>query len=123
MLDNIGDYFLDVTFITVSESKMHVLKEEKIEHGTTCTFSVTCTEIFQGYAMANCRPQRKSDIFLQQEWQHSKECIYVSKGNIISVVRLPRKCDFQTDTQMEGQTDTGRDPYVPLICFAGNTKC
>ena len=35
---------------------------------------------------------------------------------------LPRKCDYWTDTQTDGQTDAGQsDPYVPL-CFAGDTK-
>ena len=35
---------------------------------------------------------------------------------------LPRKCDYRTDTLMDGQTDAGQsDPYVPL-CFGGDTK-
>ena len=35
---------------------------------------------------------------------------------------LPRKCDYWTDTQTDGQTDAGqKDPYV-LLCFAGDTK-
>ena len=35
---------------------------------------------------------------------------------------LPRKCDYRTDRQTDGQTDAGQsDPYVPL-CFAGDTK-
>ena len=39
-----------------------------------------------------------------------------------SYVRLPRKCDFRTDTQTDGQADAGQsDLYVPL-CFEGNTK-
>ena len=34
---------------------------------------------------------------------------------------LPRKCDYWTDTQTDGQTDAGQsDPYVPLW-FAGDT--
>ena len=43
-----------------------------------------------------------------------------------SYASLPRKSDYQTDTQIDGrmdrQTDAGQsDPYVPL-CFAGDTK-
>ena len=35
---------------------------------------------------------------------------------------LPRKCNYWTDIQTDGQTDAGQsDPYVPL-CFAGDTK-
>ena len=87
---------------------MQILREEKIEHGTT--FSVTCTEIFQGYFMANCRPQRKSDIFLQQEWQHSKECIHVSKENIVL-------CDYQesvTSRQTHKWTDRQTLDVIPM---------
>ena len=37
-------------------------------------------------------------------------------------VWLPRKCDYRTHGQTDGQTDAGQsDPYVPL-CFAGDTK-
>ena len=33
-----------------------------------------------------------------------------------------RKCDYRTDTHIDGQRGAGQsDPYVPL-CFAGNTK-
>ena len=35
---------------------------------------------------------------------------------------LQRKCDYRTDTQMDGRTDARQsDPYVQL-CFAGDTK-
>ena len=38
-----------------------------------------------------------------------------------SYARLPRKCDYRTQRQMQGQTDDGQsDPYVPL-CFKGDT--
>ena len=35
---------------------------------------------------------------------------------------LPRKCDYRSDTRMDGRTDAGQgDPCVPLR-FAGDTK-
>ena len=38
-----------------------------------------------------------------------------------SYARLPRKCDYPTDTRTDRQTDAGQsDPYV-LLCFAGDT--
>ena len=33
-----------------------------------------------------------------------------------SYARLPRKCDYRTDTQMDGQTDVGKG--IPMCRYA-----
>ena len=42
---------------------------------------------------------------ITQEWQNSKECMCHLWNK---ATELPRKCDYQTDTWRDGQTDTHR---------------
>ena len=60
------------------------------------------------------------------KWRYVLYIVAAFQGMHVSPAKhsyawLPRKRDFRTDTQTDGQTDAGQsDPYVPL-CFAGDT--
>ena len=44
------------------------------------------------------------------------------RGMHVLPVKLPRKCDYRTDTQADRLTDADQsDSYVPL-CFSGDRK-